>query len=645
MGRQYPKRRQNPTNKTLGSRNFSLGLNELTHPSAIKDNELAECINSVFAQNGVIKKRMGSLTIDEAHDNVVVDGLQGVYDIGGNDYVLRIGDTGIAHKYDPVTGVFSSIAGSPTFSTGVRTYILQGYGYVYFLNELDVLRKWDGTSWTTFTTLANPTTAPTLAKQGSGVGARTYYYKYVYYNEIGNTLASNSANVASMPNSLDSSTWIKLTMPGAAPAGVVEVGIFRGTTAGQERYLDKIPAAQTEYNDQGQSTPDETFSVPDSNTTSGYHFKFATVFKDTIIGITTEFGDDTLVFSGGLDQFDNFGLSAGGGFFSWRKGDGADIVSIQPYKEQLYVFKTNKTGVFDFSTTSGAATMRDLNLAVGAVGQDAIHPAGNDLRGWSVEGAFSMGNEPNFADVVRTHVLSARIQNTNDAITKTDMSKIVSIYYKNLSIWALPTGDEGDGNTIMAVYDERYVAWSIWKGMKARCFTRFIDNKKVEHLYYGDQITGNMIEMLVGYSDNGVAIDWRISTKQFDGGVSYKFKTFSMVYFIFGLVSGIATNILLTGNGSRSLGSYPLVVSVPQEGFGVDEFGTVQWGMSTDSAVAASTGVTIRYADLGSQDLFNIQAQLSNNGIRDQIEFMGVFFEYSLSDQPLPSTNKLQKAD
>jgi len=641
MARKYGKRRKDPPVKVIGSRGFGLGLNQLTHPSAIKNNELAECFNAVFSQNGIIEKRQGSKNVGSARSgDGYINGLQATYQIDGNDYVLRVGNSGIAQKYNSVTDTYTDISGSPTFSNK-RTYILQGYGVVYFMNESDIMAKWNGNTWTEFNILVNPTTAPTVEKQGTGTGARTFYYKYVFYNEIGNTLASEAGNVASMPDALDADTWIKVTIP-TPPANVLQVGIFRGVEPGQERYLDKIPVSQSGYQDKGEKFVDETFSVPADNTTSGYHFKIATVFKDSIIGITSEFGDDTLVFSGGLDAFDNFGISSGGGFYSWRKGDGAKVASLQPYKEQLYVFKTNKTGIFDFSTTSGAATMKDLNLAVGGVSQDAIHPAGNDLRGWSQEGAFSMGNEPNFADVVRSHLLSPRIQDTVDSITKTDIAKIASVYYKNLSIWAIPTGDQGAGNTIMVVYDERYVAWSIWTGMKAACFTKFIDHSNNEHLYYGDAISGNIVEMFTGYNDRGIAINWRISTKQFDAGIAYKFKTFTRSYFIFGSLTGLSTRISLVENGSLTRNTYAVYISKSRQGFGNDQWGTMQWGETTiDTENPATSGITVKYADIGSRDLLSLQAQLANNGLNDQVQLMGIFFEYAESEQPLPSTNKL----
>ena len=354
-------------------------------------------------------------------------------------------------------------------------------------------------------------------------------------------------------------------------------------------------------------------------------------------------GDDTLVFSGGLDQFDNFGISSGGGFYSWRRGDGSAIVAAHTFKEQLYVFKTNKTGAFDFSSTTGAATVRDINLAVGGVSQESIHPAGNDLRGWSPDGAFSLGNEPNFADVVRTKLLSARLDKTISSITRADLSKIVSTYFKNLSIWAIPTGVAGSGNNIMVVYDERYVAWSVWTGMKAACFTKFIDSSNTENLYFGETDSGYMIKMFDGYSDQGANINFRISTKQFDAGVPYKYKTFNKVYFVFGVVNGSSTIISLLENGTTTNNTYGIYASVINQGFGVDQWGTKQFGETSIQTLTESQSLNIKYADLGNRDLFSMQVTLANDGTNDQVEVMGIFFEYSESEQPLPSTKRLTK--
>lgn len=722
--REYGQRRKDPPIKTQGTRGFPYGLNELTHPSAIKNNELAECKNAVFDQNGVIKKRPGSKLIGATRDasNSKINALQSVYDIGGENFILRIADDGILQKYNPISNIWVDVSGSPTFSNK-RTYILQGYGCVYIMNENDIMRKWDGTTWTTWTHIDNPTTAPTLVKQASGqiqlvnvaaggsgyavgniltpaggdgtarlkvegvtgstvtsvsiqnggsgyllannvtttvdpaggtnckinitsvkgVGTRSYSYKYVFFNDIGNTLASNGATVDNLPQLLSQDAKVEVTIPTPYPSGVEKVGIFRGDKAGEERYLASIEATESKYVDDGKDVPDDTYSTPEGNTTSGYHFKFAAVYKDTILGVTTEHGDDTIVFSGGLDAFDVFAVSEGGGTINWRKGDGAKLTCLKPFKEELYVFKTNKVGALRFDTSTGVATIRDINLSIGAISQDSVHEAGNDLRGFSYDGIFSLGNEPNFADVVRSKLLSPRVQKTVDSITHQDIYGIASIYHKNISMWAIPMGAVGEGNTAILTYDERYAAWSLWTGMKASCFTKFIDSNNEEHIYYGSSNSGNVSEMMTGTNDNGLAIPFRIGTKQYDMGVPYKYKTYARVYLLFGLVSGSGTRINLLSNTNEAIGTYPLYISIGSVGFGTDEWGTQQFGVTGDLPENIQSGLIIRYIDLSSRDYFNIQAIIDNSGLDDQIEVMGIFFEYSESERPLPSSYRLSK--
>lgn len=638
----YGKRRQDPPLKLMGTKGFSLGLNQLTHPSVIKNNELSECYNAIFAQNGVIKKRFGCKKKGTARiGDTKIYSLSPVYKINNQNYLIRIGSSGKAQYFSEIIQDWIDIPDSPTFPQK-KTYIFQGYSKVYFCNENMPLTRWDGTNWLTYQFINNPTTAPTLEKQGTGTGPVSYYYRYVWFNEVGNTAASSSAVLTSMPDTLNDTTWIKVTLP-TPPADVKRVGIFRGVEPGVEQFLDEIPASQTEYHDKGQKVPDPLYLYPTSNKTSGFKFKFATVYKDTIVGVTVDEGDDTLVFSGGLDEFDNFGVAAGGGFYSWRKGDGSKITTLKPFKEQLYVLKTDKIGVFDFSSSAaGAAVVKDINMAMGTVSFDSIHAAGNDLRGWCKDGAFSMGNEPNYADVIRTRILSARIQNTVDSIVYKNIDKIVSTYYKNLSIWAIPTGSENEGNTIMVVYDERYVAWSVWTGMKASVFAKYIGQDNFERLYYGDEVSGNVYEMFNGYNDDGKPINFKIATKQFDAGVPFRYKNFDKIYLVFGIIYGSDTVLSLIENGTYSGKTYKISAILVNQGLGVDRWGTMKFGETTIDQLKESLSLVIKYIEVGNKDLLNLQVNIQNSGLNDQIEIMAIFFEYSDTTIPLESDKRLK---
>lgn len=719
MPREYPKRRKDPQVKTEGTRGFNLGWNTLTHPTTIKNNELSEAQNVFYSQNGVLSKRPGSRLRGLIRgSSTIINGLAGVYDINGQDYLIRISDDGIAQRYSFDTDSWLDISGSPTFSN-TNTTILQAYGSVYFLNELDLIRKWNGTSWLTFSPLANPTEAPTVIKIGGALtvsignggsgyqvndiltitdgdnnctlkvltlsgsavasveivtngtglsigngkattanpaasrtgctinvltlkesGNKTYYYRYVWYNEIGNTLASTAASVVNMPEELDSATSVKVTLP-AAPEGTTRVGIFKGDVAGEEIYMASVPASQTTYEDKGYDEDDPLYSIPTSNTTAGFHFKFADVYRNSLIGITTEMGGDTLVFSAGGDKFDSFGRSDGGGYYSWRRDDGDPITGVHAFQDGLYVFKRTKVGEFKFDENGGVVT--DINLAVGAVSHRSIHAAGNDLRFWSDQGAMSLGNEPNFANIIRTKVISARADTLVQSLTPGAFRNISGIYYKGISLWGIPTGEAEDGITSTLIYDEKYVAWSEWLGLTPNIWVKFFDSDDIERLYYGDSQSANVVECWQGTTDCGNPIVWRVATKQFDMDRPHQYKTFGNCYFIFGNVSGSATRITLVEDGTRTQIPLALSVDTGNQGFGVDQWGTIQFGETSGDATSETSGLVVRYIDLGNKDLFSLQSILSNNGLNDLIQFMGIFIEYSESAQPLPASKRLTR--
>lgn len=638
--RQYAPKRQDPKTQIEGTKSFSLGLSQLGHPSVIKQNELAEALNCFYTLNGVVEKRPGSQVIGAIRGTSThLNAIQGVYEVGGVSYFLRISNDGILQRYVWASNLWTDIAGSPTFSDK-KTAIKQAWGKVYIMNETDAFTMWDGTTFTTKDELANPTVDPVLAKVGSATGTRSEYYRYAWQNDGGQTLCSNTILISSLPEKMDASTYVTVTM-GEAPAGTVKTMIFRGTTSGDEVYLASVPAAVLVYNDKDFDEEDPLFGVPADNTTGGMHFKdrIVDVYEDTLIGVTTEMGNHCLVFSAGGDKIDSFGRADGAGFFYWKKDDGSRITGIHEFQESLYIFKTNKIGAFKF-TTEGAS-ISTISLASGAVSQASIHAAGNDLRYWSDQGAMSVGNEPNLAGV-RTKVLSARADKVVQNINPAELSEICGIFYKSHSLWGLPQGATGDGNTTVLAYNERFAAWSEWFGLKPAQFCKVIDTNNNERLFFSKSNSANVCEGWSGRDDEGNPIVWRVSTKQFDANVSYKYKTYNRVYFIFGNVTGGNTRVVLTENGYTKGQPMALYASnVGQQGFSVDEWGTMEFGDSSGDADENASGINIRFANVGYKDLFSLQATFSNDGLSDTLQLMGMFIEYSDSSLPLPSNLEL----
>jgi hypothetical protein len=643
MARQYAKKRQDPTTKIEGTKSFSLGLSQLGHPSVIKPNELAESQNVLYTLNGVLEKRPGSQdmgTIRGSSTHLIA--MNGVYNIGGVNYFLRISNDGILQKYVWASELWVDISGSPTFSD-VKTRILQAWGKVYILNSTDNMVNWDGSSFNQKTALADPTVDPVLAKVGTATGTRLQYYRYAHQNDGGQTLASDTVSIGSLPEKMDAATYVTVTMP-SAPSGTTKTMIFRGTSSGDEMYLASIDPSVTVYNDKDFDSEDLTFGIPADNTTAGVHFKdgIVTVYKDALIGVTVELGDDTIIYSAGLDKMDSFGRADGAGFFDFKKGDGTKIKAVHEFQESLYIFKESKIGSMKFDLSTGVPVLSTISLASGAVSQDSVHAAGNDLRYWSKEGAMALGNEPNYATMVRTKILSARADRIVQAINPAELDKICSIFYKSHSLWGLPQGLTGVGNTTVIAYNEKFAAWGEWFGLKPSMFAKVIDPDNTERLFFSDALSANVCEGWVGRDDRGNAIVWRVSTKQFDANISYKYKTYNRVYFVFGNVTGGSTRVVLTENGYTKQQPLALYASnVGEQGFGVDPWGTMEFGDSSGDADAESSGINIRFCNVGYKDLFSLQATFTNDGLSDTLQLMGMFIEYSDSSLPLPSNFEL----
>jgi hypothetical protein len=106
-----------------------------------------------------------------------------------------------------------------------------------------------------------------------------------------------------------------------------------------------------------------------------------------------------------------------------------------------------------------------------------------------------------------------------------------------------------------------------------------------------------------------------VATKQFDMDRPHQYKTFGRVYFIFGNITGTGTRITLVEDGMRSQVPLALYAEVGDMGFGVDQWGTMEFGDSSGEYIGDVTGLTVRYIDLGNKDLFSLQAILHQRGV------------------------------
>lgn len=673
----YPPKRKNPATKREASRGFPEGMNTLAHPSVLKNTELSSLINGQYSQYGTISKRLGTKIIGEAEEEATeISSLQATYNINGNTYFIKISDTGVPLYYNFTSLSWQAItgtapdgysgdnpafdSGTPTFDTSVRTWIVQAAGRVYFANAVNDLIWWDGTQWYIFNALADPLTKATVAKTGSGTGTRTYYYRYVEYNNVGGTFASpifesGDANgtgyYSGMPEQLDDTTYLTVTLP-TAPTGTVRRGIFRGNLAGEEEYLDTIPASETTYIDKGAKVPSDFFGVPAANTTKGFHFKLLTVFDDTLVGVSVEYGDDEIVYSGVAADIGKFAIADGGGSLGWRAGDGEPISAIKTFaasnEEGLYVFKNSKTGRFSY--TGQSATVQEINVSIGTIAPLSPHAAGNNLRLWTREGAGSLGNEAQYGTILRYSVLSIKADSYAKQVTPANLHKVAGEYFNHLSLFSISTDVEDSGNDGVLVYDERYNAWSFWRGISASIFAKCINPvTKEENLYAGSSKDGNVLQMFSGKTDEATAsgggnkITFSMTTKAYDMGVPEKFKKMRRLFLIFSTLIGGRTTVQGIQDGYRNLDRYIIPQEVATVGIGTDVWGEFEVGSSGELSDTEAQGDNIRFINLKNKDMLSLRVNVMNDGTDDEIEVMGLVIYYSESNRNLQYRNRLRQ--
>lgn len=507
-----PRRRNSPI-KRKGSNGFPEGLNTIAHPSTLKDTELSELINGIYSQYGTISKRRGTLVIgDEAAAATSILNLKGVYNINGESYFIRISDNGIpeylvfsTNTWTPLTGTEPDgyagtnpefTDGTPTFDTTYVTQIVQLHDRVYFANPVNDLIYFDATGWHIYTELTDPTGYITVAKTGSGTGNVRWFYQWVWYNEVGGTIASPAADpdvqatgtgwIGSMPQVLDDTTYLTLTLP-SAPAGCTKVGIFRSNLFGEAFFLAEVAPTQTTYVDKGEIETDTFAPFPEENTTKGYHFYLLDAYRGSLIGVTEELGRDTIVWSGAQDKFGSFGLPDGAGFFPYRPGDGTTINAIKTFvasnEDSVFIFKDNVFGKFQYVTSSGAflgeGRVQDVNISVGSISPLSPHVAGNNLRFWSRDGAATVGNEANYGTILRYSVLSLRADSIAQRVTPGNLDRVCGEFFNHLSLFGISTDIIDAGNNAVLAYDERYNSWSMWTGLYPKVFAKYINPVEV----------------------------------------------------------------------------------------------------------------------------------------------------------------------
>lgn len=328
----------------------------------------------------------------------------------------------------------------------------------------------------------------------------------------------------------------------------------------------------------------------------------------------------------------------GANFIDVRKDDGDRITGVGRFQDLVIVFKERSIYELSFDASSNPI-ITPITGATGCVSHKSIENVENDLYFLSREGIRVLGNEPNFADAIRTNVLSVRVQTTIDSINKLYYPKANAHYFENKYFLAVPTATADIMSTV--VYDRRFQAWSIWDNFNANSFVQYVDSNNVAYLYFLDDDGTQVYQYQAGtYSDNGEAINAYLISKAFDLGNPDIIKYFSDVGLIFRRLTGLLSvsiyvdDGLLFGSATLGQGS--------NDGMGLLELGLQVLGEGTGDTSETGIFADVPLRVVVGTNSRTIKFKITSNRINEGFVFLGFILAfYPSSHFNFDSQNKI----
>lgn len=635
--------------------NFKGGWNNLFKPTELKPNELAQADNLMLVGEGVPSGRWGSEVFNLAGTAGKIRLLDAYYNsLTSTNYLLTITDQGYMARKNNAS--YAIITGA-SFASGINYQSAQLSNNTYIACASLPFVKFDGTNLIPYISIGNPTNV-SVAQLSAASGFTTYSWRITALSQTGETLGSLNKSLASLPLDL-TLTSIKVSWnPVSAASGVLKgYNVYRGF-AGDETLLQSVDNTTTQIYDTG-TAPADTIFVPSADTTGGILAKYILKFDDRLI-LSGVAGQPSRVYiSSRYPYHDVFTAIDGGGYIDVSPNDGDDVTGLgiagnqgmstggtAPPASAILIFKNNSVHRVVLSTTQiGNFTVLDpqaqlLTSSNGCSSVDTIKAVENDTFYFGRKGLYTVGQEPNYLNQIRTNELSARIRPYVRDLSDEDFRMAAAGYIDNKYLLSFPSKKE------TVIYDrERGAFMGPWKtpwGITK--WLRYFDTDGTEKWLAGTDNGPYVREFSSSYiSDSGTAISKILRTKKEDMGDWSIFKVLKLFYVLFRNVRGSVTiNLRIedrTGN-TVTTKSFAITSTLGAGGWGNDEWGDQQYGQS-DATVTLTGDELVRWAQIY-KNCRVVQVEVQSTSASDNWEFLGVrMTAQPLGDSSLPATTRV----
>ncbi len=626
---------------------FGGGVNVNFSETRLKKNEAKEATNLMLIEDGIWDKRWGTKTKITMGANI--DGFfEYVKSDGTTEEIILAGGT-IYKSTDLATT--TTLTGA-TYTAGKQCYGIQIGSNLYIGNGTDALIKYDGSTLSQYTALANPGTVTPTRGAGLSAGSYSYYYKVTAINSVGETAPSAEATITvNKDRNLWSAATEYIQLDWTVVTNATKYIIYYADTSGYEVKLAEVTA--NTYQDKGTAIPNPYIEPPTANSTGGPKLSQMWLSGNRLWGVDPN-NPYRAWFSGAGVYLGNFATGYGGGWVEVEKGGRSSAVGGIDFQGKTHLICKTPEGkgavwqiTLDSQTISGTSTSYIVPIPtkiIGQVGGEA--PRGiilveNDAWFPNKNGVQILGNEPGVLNVLRTKEVSTKLRPYFRALDAGSISKICAYYYDAKVFISVPTSS-GDPNKTV-VFDWERTAWIKDWSVGFTQFGEFTDTNKTTH-FLGSSGT-KLKELSSAYADDdGVAFAWKYLSPRIP--VSDDWTQFGKIkrgYVRLRNTQG-SINFTFSGTGKtksfRTLATGTVTQGVSDTGMGWDQVGNFLVGSTNGKPTVFADESLIRYLTVNKL-LRDMQWQVSGSAALDRAVITGLMAKGFLLAAGEPSSWKL----
>ncbi len=576
---------------------FRRGLNLLMQDVELDKEESRRLDNLILKGAGILTQRPGTDTYFTAGTTKVkfmghyyaknISGASGVVE------PLAMTEAGFLLKK---SGTSVSIIPGASYVSGSRLGSAQIYNRVYLVSSSAVLRRYDGTTLTSYAAISTPSIISATKSSGTS-GVFTRSWRVSAESDVGETLASAALSLTNLPEDFSTTNFVTLSWTSVANA---QGYVIYGRDAGNETFLTRVNASQISFVDDGSNIASAFVFPPEADFTAGPKAKYVIASREKLFVGNIENNPSRVMFSGGGPNVDKFHWARGGGYFDISKDDGEEITGLaEGDGGRVIVFKERSIYqvTLTYNSTLGIVepTIQKISGALGCVSHKTIKSVENDIffLGRRAGGGISLnslGYEPNFTNALRTKEISARIRPEMETINFGRVDDLFCQYFAQKYWIFYPVGTS---QMKCLAYDRERLAFVGPHTFPSNPASSeiFYDAGKIEHFLYGGD-DGVVREISTGFqTDSGTNISWTYESKKEEVGEPLALKNLKRLLFHLKNVRGsVNVEIIVEGKSGTTTVSETFSIETIQSlaGWGSFNFRAKGFGQETQASVATS---------------------------------------------------------